>query len=127
MELLEKYLDGPFSSIRVDLSRRIRNPRGKLVPDPVSFDIAKGKGRVRVLRAIPDKEGKVRVMAIGDYWSQAALKPLHHKMFQILKRIPQDMTFNQGAFVARLRNKGAIVPGGKFTLHSVDLSKATDR
>jgi hypothetical protein len=32
---------------------------------------------IRKLTAIEDREGKTRVIAIGDYWSQTALKPLH--------------------------------------------------
>jgi len=31
----------------------------------------------RKIVGIEDKEGKTRVIAIGDYWSQAALRPLH--------------------------------------------------
>lgn len=34
-------------------------------------------GHPRKIVGIPDKEGKTRVIAIGDYWSQTALRPLH--------------------------------------------------
>jgi hypothetical protein len=51
-----------------------------------------------------DKEGKTRVVALGDYFSQAALKRLHSYLFRVLKKIPQDMTFNQGAFVDRVKS-----------------------
>lgn len=34
-------------------------------------------GPLRRVVGIPDKEGKTRVIAIGDYWSQTALYPLH--------------------------------------------------
>jgi len=37
------------------------------------------------------------------------------------------MTFNQDAFHGLLRSKGALRFAGGPTLHSVDLSKATDR
>lgn len=55
-------------------------------------------GKTRVLRSFPDKELKVRTIAIGDYFSQGALKPLHSYLFRVLKRIPQDCTFDQGGF-----------------------------
>jgi hypothetical protein len=80
------------------------------------------KGVIRRVVGIPDREGKTRVIAIGDYWSQTALKPFHDLLFRILKRIPQDMTFHQGAFVDTMRKWGEGV-----TLYSVDLSSATDR
>lgn len=42
-----------------------------------------------------DPDGKTRVIALGDYWSQTALKPVHDKVFDILKCISQDQTFDQ--------------------------------
>jgi len=58
-------------------------------------------------------------VAIGDYFSQTALRPLHLFLFRILRRIPQDMTFNQGAF------KGKV---NEYKIHySLDLTAATDR
>lgn len=79
-------------------------------------------GHSRKIVGIPDKEGKTRVIAIGDYWSQTALRPLHLFLFEVLKSIPQDMTFNQGGFVEVVRKWGKGV-----TLYSVDLTSATDR
>jgi hypothetical protein len=43
------------------------------------------------------------MVAILDYWSQTALRPLHDRLFGILKTIPQDMTFSQGAFAERVK------------------------
>jgi hypothetical protein len=47
--------------------------------DFTSFKVIKNQEGViiRKLTGIEDKEGKTRVIAIGDYWSQTALKPLH--------------------------------------------------
>lgn len=53
----------------------------------------------RRLILIPDKEGKTREVAVFDYWSQTVLRPIHAFLFDILRIIPQDMTFNQGRFV----------------------------
>jgi hypothetical protein len=74
---------------------------------------------LRKLSWFPDKELKVRVIAIADYWSQCALKPLHHYLFRLLRKIPQDCTFEQGSF------KDKVASWTEF--YSVDLSNATDR
>jgi len=73
----------------------------------------------RKLSYFSDKEGKTRVIAILDYWSQTALRPLHDAMNSILRGIPCDCTFNQDSFHSRL------LPLRPF--HSLDLSNATDR
>lgn len=62
--------------------------------------------RIRKLSYFPDKELKTRVIAIGDYWSQTALRPLHEYLFRVLKKIPQDCTFDQGGGVKRLAEVG---------------------
>jgi len=73
----------------------------------------------RKISYFPDKEGKTRVIAILDYWSQTALRPLHEHLNKVLRRLGRvDGTFDQGAFtwIASLS-----------PLHSLDLSNATDR
>jgi hypothetical protein len=74
---------------------------------------------LRRLCAISAPEGKTRVIAIMDYWSQTVLKNLHDWSFDILRRIPQDMTFNQGYVLNVIANKPCY--------YSYDLSSATDR
>lgn len=76
---------------------------------------------LRRLSYFSDKEGKTRVIGIVDYWTQSALIPLHKTLNSLLKRIDQDMTFNQNAFSELPLLKG----GNKF--HSIDLTAATDR
>jgi hypothetical protein len=78
-------------------------------------------GIVRRLVGIPDLEGKTRVIAILDYWSQTALRPVHNFLFKVLRTIPQDMTFTQGSFVDHVKRWGEV------TLFSIDLTSATDR
>lgn len=73
----------------------------------------------RRLTYFPDKEDKVRVIAIGDYWTQTALRPLNRYLFKILKKIPQDCTFDQDSFKTKLPTHGVF--------YSVDLKSATDR
>jgi hypothetical protein len=86
----------------------------RLIPFPLK------PGRYRKITCIPDKEDKARVIAILDYWSQVALKPLHEDLYRVLRMIPQDCTFNQGSFQDKLKQ-----PNGKY--YSFDLSSATDR
>lgn len=77
------------------------------------------KGVVRRIVAIPDKEGKTRMIAILDYLSQSVLRYLHLYLFGVLKKIPQDCTFDQGSFKNKIKDWEI--------LYSVDLSSATDR
>lgn len=95
---------------------------GDLLGLPGSRFFGSEPGEIRRIVGIPDLEGKTRVIAILDYWSQTALRPLHQFLFKVLRLIPQDMTFNQGSFSDHVKSWGEGV-----TLHSVDLTAATDR
>lgn len=85
------------------------------------------------LSRLHEAAGKIRVVAIVDFWTQMALKPLHRAIFAVLREIPNDGTFGQEACVDMLRRKvgeGLIQARGKdsaFTAYSYDLSSATDR
>jgi len=96
------------------MSTLLRNTR----PLSTLFPIKEGK--IRKVICIPDV-GKTRNVAILDYFSQTVLRPVHHFLFGILKKIPQDVTFDQGSFITKVQSWGEV----KF--YSVDLSKATDR
>jgi len=71
----------------------------------------------RKLSVINDPEGKARIIAILDYWSQTVLKPLHESLFNLLKGIKADCTFNQLSHRSLKR--------GPY--YSIDLKNATDR
>lgn len=73
----------------------------------------------RKIAWFPDMEMKVRVIAIGDYFSQTVLRCLHFFIFRILKTIPQDCTFSQGSFTDKIKDWTVF--------HSIDLTAATDR
>lgn len=77
------------------------------------------RNSIRKLSYFADKEGKTRVIAIFDYWSQTVLKPLHEHLNSVLKRINSDMTYNQGGFTQVLPTTGPY--------YSMDLTAATDR
>jgi len=81
------------------------------------FKLTPTKGLIRKLSVINDPEGKARIIAILDYWSQTALKPLHEKLFSMLGKIKADCTFNQTS--PRTLKRGPY--------YSLDLTAATDR
>lgn len=76
----------------------------------------------RRLSTIDDKEGKCRIIAIFDYWSNGCLKPLHEKLNTVLRNIKEDCTFNQSNFKTILSDPR--VDGD--VIYSVDLKSATD-
>jgi len=65
--------------------------------------------------------GKVRVFAMVDIWTQSILAPLHDTIFDLLRTIPMDGTFDQLAPLKLMQEKGLK------NLYSFDLSAATDR
>jgi hypothetical protein len=73
----------------------------------------------RKLSYFADKENKVRVIGILDWYSQVALKPLHNFIMKVLNRIPQDCTNDQNKFIKLISDKEIY--------YSIDLSNATDR
>lgn len=75
---------------------------------------------LRRLTPIQDKEGKTRIIAVGDYFTQAILRPVHDQLMKYLKGIPQDMTFNQRGHPKEFGNESQHY-------HSLDLKSATDR
>nr|BCY26967.1 RNA dependent RNA polymerase [Nigrospora sphaerica mitovirus 2] len=95
---------------------------GFLAKAPVMLDVfyaAKRSDDYRKISYFADREGKTRVIAIGDYFSQTALKGLHNYLYRALKKIPQDCTFDQESFRSKL--------GGADWYYSIDLTAATDR
>nr|UIW13870.1 MAG: RNA-dependent RNA polymerase [Rhizoctonia solani mitovirus 88] len=77
------------------------------------------------LHAKEEAAGKVRLFAIVDAWTQWALYPLHAIIFGILKRIPQDGTFDQTKPLHSLIQR--VKDGTVRSLYSLDLTAATDR
>jgi len=71
--------------------------------------------------------GKIRVFAITDAITQTVMAPLHEGIFDLLRTIPMDGTFNQDLPLKRLltRVKLGLLVDPDF--YSYDLSAATDR
>jgi hypothetical protein len=113
-----KYI-GPFYSF-MKHNNDIQLPTGNSNPFPRAFhgkssDEMKSTGRLSI---IADPECKMRVVAISDYLTQFALKPVHKKLMTILSKLPCDRTFTQDPF-----HKWE----GTDPFYSLDLSSATDR
>lgn len=79
----------------------------------------KDKSLIRKLSIVHDREGKERVIAIFDYWSQTALKPLHDILMDTVSSFKGDCTYDQQSSSRWLK-----VPGPYYSL---DLTAATDR
>lgn len=72
------------------------------------------------LHNLYEAAGKVRTIAIVDYWTNFVLKPLHDWMFDVLKALPQDATFDQEGKVREFGLRGYT------EIWSLDLKSATD-
>jgi hypothetical protein len=72
------------------------------------------------LHNLYEAAGKVRTIAIVDYWTNFVLKPFHDWMFQVLTRLPQDATFDQEGRVYEFSQRGYE------NIYSYDLKSATD-
>jgi len=67
--------------------------------------------------------GKLRVFAMVDCLTQSALYGLHQWLFELLRVLPNDGTFDQEASFARAQEKAKIAGCS----YGYDLSSATDR
>lgn len=75
------------------------------------------------LHCLFEKATKSRIIAIGDYFSQTLLSPVHDILTYVLKDLPMDSTFDQEGGFRRILE----LSKGKSEVFSLDLSKATDR
>jgi len=91
-----------------------------------NYELLKAKGLLKIntpgaLSIVKDPELKMRVIAMLDYYSQLALRPIHNYLLECLKRLPCDRTFTQDPRFTT----GTGRPGDHYW--SLDLSAATDR
>lgn len=92
-----------------------------LSPEAKAFVDKGGINELGKLGLKDEPAGKIRVFAMVDPFTQWLMKPLHDFLFSILRKIPQDGTFDQLAPVRALQDRG------KIRFWSFDLSSATDR
>lgn len=55
-----------------------------------------------LITCIPEKAGKLRLVASPDYFSQRTLKPLHRWLTTILRSLQEDCTFDQHAAIPKI-------------------------
>lgn len=84
------------------------------------FGVRLKLGKLTVVR---DQAGKARVVAIANYWTQMALRPLHDYIFSWQRTQDTDGTFDQQGALTRFIER---CPEGTL-FHSIDLTAATDR
>lgn len=87
------------------------------------FDFNKSKdlllGRISLAS---EPAGKTRLFAIGNFWIQSLLKPLHNRLMSILKGLKMDGTYDQMKQFNRATKLSCNLASWSY-----DLSKATDR
>jgi hypothetical protein len=93
-----KIVGGKRLTEKITLLVKYKTLLLKLLPQKPKRDPA-----FRRLSYFPDREDKVRVIAILDYFSQSALQPLHNALFNVLRKVSQDCTFNQASFLTKLK------------------------
>lgn len=91
---------------------------------PVLSSYMDAAGTLGKLGLKEEAAGKVRVFAMVDPITQWVLKPLHDRIFEILRLIPQDGTFDQVRPLGRLVS---LQKDNRVGLWSFDLTAATDR
>lgn len=70
----------------------------------------------------PEKSGKVRLIAMPDYYTQVVMKPVHNWLMNVLKCFDADCTFDQRAAIPKIvkwQNEGKQIS-------SFDQSSCTD-
>jgi len=90
-----------------------------VIPDIYNKGVLRNRKIIRVLSRVYDPEGKVRIVACFDYWSQNALFSLHENIYSLLERLETDCTFDQSSFCSHIPSHGPF--------HSLDLKACTDR
>jgi hypothetical protein len=85
----------------------------------------RGEATIGRLALLPEAAGKVRVVAMFDYFSQWAFQPVHDYLLTILKNISQDGTSSQEKALSRFRS--SVEQSGREGVYiSIDISAATD-
>lgn len=85
------------------------------------------RGRLHVIQ---EPAGKSRIVAIANYWVQQLLYPLHTRLFEILRSIREDGTFDQakpGDILGEEIRRRISLGYKKVHVYSYDLKSATDR
>jgi hypothetical protein len=89
------------------------------LPNPKANDLAeKVPHSLRRLEVLQEPAGKNRFIVLADFWSQNALAPLHDELMLILRKIPQDSTYNSSESIQHLIKHPKQVATACFDLKS---------
>lgn len=75
------------------------------------------------LTQFSEKGGKTRTIAVVDYYSQRALRPLHDALMNILRKIPSDGTYSHN----NVGNYVKDATARKLAVYTSDMTAFTDR
>jgi len=98
------------------------NPQGTVNKLRSTFKAPPALGK---LAFKPEPAGKIRVFAMVDAFTQWLLRPLHDRLFDLLRTIKTDATFDQVPTVRRFAER--VKSMGIRKIYSFDLTAATDR
>jgi len=125
-------LKGRFPSVLADIKTIMQLDKNPMLNTLESLELvydesckprSPEKLKVGKITQISEGGGKTRNIALVDFWTQNALFPFHRRLFRILKKIPQDGTFDQDASFKRFVN----LANRKGVAGCFDLSSATER
>jgi len=124
-------LEGLSNDALKRLKEKARREGTEIGPDgkPVIEVWPRGKLNLGKIACKFEAAGKVRLFAMETWWIQGLLYPVHKGIFEILRRIPQDGTYDQGAPLILLTKylEECTGRGQKTYFASFDLKAATDR
>jgi len=106
---LSKHIEGYSRIIKLSLDEKIMSSRAKYKHSRIAF--------------LPEGGLKTRVIAIGDYFTQELLKPLHDSLMKGLRGIPSDGTYSHD----KIGDKALSITRKGRPSYCYDLSNATDR
>lgn len=116
----DSSVDGECASTKAPLQpgQRKASSYGFVNPNSLNTPLRGGQLSLKV-----EPAGKVRIFAIVDIWTQSVLSPLHDSLFNLLRKLPNDGTFDQNRSFERAMEKATLYNNA----FSIDLSSATDR
>lgn len=118
------YLWAPRTRYAFDVNNKMftsddldwfENRIGRFLPSPDSLGIPPITGRLGC--SLEGAGKRCEAFAIGNYMNQELLRPIHKWLAAVLRRLPQDGTFNQTGPL-----KGLV---GSLECFSYDLTAAT--
>lgn len=104
------------------------NWAASFVPSQLGL-FSRSEERLGRLATKDEPAGKIRVFAMVDPWTQWIMRPIHDVVFALLRKLPQDGTFDQPKPANRLVSKlqEDLNRRKSVWVYSIDLSAATDR